>query len=1480
MLGIRTALVDRHNFSWNEIEPGRLLHWKGTLGKQQFDILNLYQHALSQHNDEQRQQIMRRRQVVWTKLDSTLRALPFRSNVVVLGDFNATLQSFPRVAGMGIHTGGQHLDLKQERNELMSMLDRHRLAALNTWGRRHYTYKHPTGQSQIDYILIRQQLADYMAKGSKPTKAPIAGWRSSGHELVMASIKLNWQPWKHTTAKLDTRSMPQPTLEELNAMLRLPLETLQATMKQHHDVVVPVPAKPSLRQVHQQVLAVWKNLSRDRLRYARTRMSRLFGAWQLALLKQKAQRELRKIARDRKREQTLAILAKAEEAADQHNAREHYKFIRMIAPRKQHRRICLRDTQGQLQTAEQEGLQLKEYTEALFDGPAFHPPPLEPLPLEWFEPREWEESLDSLANHKAVPKEAASVQGWKQNKVAAARILYMISANTICSESPYIPSGWTHVQLAWLPKPNRSSSTPANLRTIGLMGADTKAWLQILKKHANPYVQTKLQDVPQYAYRSQASTADPLLRASQHCQGVRQLLQGCQDDLTARLAGSSQKLLVGGLMASLDLSKAFDMVAHGELYESLIDTGMPTHLAGVLLQIHIRTKLHIVHKGCEHEVSMRRGLRQGCSVAPMIYAAWTCRLSKTLEQKLGQGWPQRHLSIYADDKHSFWTIRHPADLDAARKQLGQIIHTITQFGMIVNSSKSKIVLALKGRAHERMLKTRTRWWNGQKCLIVPYADTCINIPIYDSLEYLGMMLSYGKFEVQAAQHRVKQANVTYNQLQVPFRTNGPLSMAKRIRLYKACVLPSILYGIVSVGYSLEVHKVLNSAICRHLRKICRVHERGVSNQQVLQQAGIDVFAMIEKRMQSQLTAIQLDTQRSPRLTVSELRRAEELWSRMPQVQHVVQSQSNSHILKPVIIEVTHPCPKCGQYFGSVSGLHQHIHRRHPELELQARVNFDRSKHCLYGVPICRFCNHRSSNWQALRKHLSQGMCLAIKTAIAEGRTITDLENEIAQARPSETTAPPQENWIQEEPLAVSDHAMLQIPTHELDTQAVAIRRYTNQCMLCGQRIVNSKHMKTHWRTGHPDAWKMVRAHSEALAGSLSTIVRKPCQFCGSKAKNSQAHSRQCPSFFQVLAVRHLRQLPAPMSTYAYIQPTAPKQDKMQPKYQTYTPPIQAALQGKVETSRKELSAHPAGGSALSTSAGMEQSSHGQRLNIKRDGTIRSFFSPAGTTTTDADANIAQPLPPGCPWLCSLKLVNPHSLCYINAGILAMMHGLEAASLPWGPLQFLYNLAKNAASRGVVLKLVQSHRFRSLVAEWVYNEVQRDTAEYTHQLLQAQAIHNVQWDARRFGMAGLQLRAQGALPIPMPLPQQARNLQNVITHWHMQTDRHALAHPSACVCIQLNRYVYHGQARKIQTTVRFDRPVYIPIFMQHLQVTWCKYETVSAVIHLGRTTQSGHYRALLQAGAQWMFTDDSRVAVPIEMHAALESNVYILWLKRC
>ncbi|CAE7939773.1 Pol, partial [Symbiodinium necroappetens] len=458
LLGIRKDLLAGDHHSWNEIVPGRLLHWRGHLGKQQVDLFNLYQHSLSYHNDDQKKTVMGHRKTLWQHLDKAIAALPFRTSIILMGDFNMVMQPHTKVAGFGIHSGNNVMDLRQERAEVMEMLERHRLTALNTWGRKTYTYKHPSGNSQIDYVVIRQQHADHGSKGCTTIQAPVAGWRTSGHEI--------------------------------------------------------------------------------------------------------------------------------------------------------------------------------------------------------------------------------------------------------------------------------------------------------------------LQDVPQYAYRAQASTADPLLRASQHCQQVRKMLDGCLDDRTSRLLQQKQPLLLGGMMVSLDLSKAFDSLTHEEMYLALTDTGMPTNLANVLVRIHIETKLHIVHKGHQQTVGMGRGLRQGCGVAPMIYAAWTCRLCKQLTQELGQGWPQQHVSIYADDKHGFWQLRCPADLDKARRELGRLIHIITRLGMTVNSSKSRIVIALKGKLHLKKMHQITKQWNGQQCLMIPYEGSTLYIPVHSTLEYLGMRLGYGKFEVQAAQHRVQQAHVAFNQLKV------------------------------------------------------------------------------------------------------------------------------------------------------------------------------------------------------------------------------------------------------------------------------------------------------------------------------------------------------------------------------------------------------------------------------------------------------------------------------------------------------------------------------------------------------------------------------------------------------------------------------------------------------------------------------------------------------------------------------------------
>ena len=182
LIGIRADLVEAETLKWQAIEPGRLVHARCQIGKQQVDIVAMHQHAMSHAAKEKQVELMARRHKLWNQLDVLLASLPFRSSIILQGDFNMVLSPLPEVAGAGIKLGGQQEWLIKERDEVMLIFRAHRLNALNTWGRPTPTYHHPNGVSQIDYILVRKQLADAEARNCCVKETPIAAWRSSGHK--------------------------------------------------------------------------------------------------------------------------------------------------------------------------------------------------------------------------------------------------------------------------------------------------------------------------------------------------------------------------------------------------------------------------------------------------------------------------------------------------------------------------------------------------------------------------------------------------------------------------------------------------------------------------------------------------------------------------------------------------------------------------------------------------------------------------------------------------------------------------------------------------------------------------------------------------------------------------------------------------------------------------------------------------------------------------------------------------------------------------------------------------------------------------------------------------------------------------------------------------------------------------------------------------------------------------------------------------
>ena len=1477
MIGVKKECVDLNSIKWREIIPGRLLHWRGSIGKQQVDIAAVYQTALGFVSGDQKSDLMKERHKLWAQLDNLMSSLPFRSSIIVAGDMNLTMAPMSEVAGHGILPGSSAAWLVQEREEVMLLLKKHRLVAINTWCRPNHTYHHPNGKSQIDYIMIRKQMADNLSRKCSTISSPIAAWRSSGHRPLQASIKLNWKPWQGTTTRPSAPAPLAANLEQIASEVRPSLSELQIAVKQQLDAPRALQQKMKPRNMDQEILAVWRQHKYQR-KQLQTAQTIPIDAEALDKAAKDARSNLRKLTRSRKRQQLLDTLQAAETAFHEKQMRTHYALLRQLAPKSYRRKLCLRANTSALLSNAQECEWLKEYARELFNDEPFSMPPLLPVDQAWFEESQWVQALERLKAHKAVPHGSAEIASWKQHAKVLAKPLSAIAMNALTVASPTVPTEWSMVQMAWIPKPGKAPTEPGNLRTIGLMGADSKAFLMILKDQAAPWIQQALQNTPQYAYRSMASTCDALLRGSKHCMNVRTALAGVLEDHTSKILHTGRVPLLGGIMVSLDLSKAFDKLQYSEMYESMRETGMPEELSRLIMHVHANTALHIVHGGHRSTTGMRRGLRQGCGVAPIVYACWTIRLCRLINQALRHGWAQEHSSIYADDKHFYWEISSESTMDEAIEQLKTIITIIRTLGMQINFQKSVAVIALKGYMVKRVLQKHTQWRYGIKHLRIRMDTNDIYIPVEAQMQYLGAVLSYTAFEQHTADLRIRQANQNFAQLRKVLRTSGGLSKARRLSIYRMCVWTALLYGITSVGVTASVCRTLQSTAAMHLRKILRIHTKGHSNEAVLQQAQLELLPHLQRGAQQQAHSISADVQRSTALRWQEAERIQQIHEQLEIIQSQGLSQTMVQIPEAEVRQIA--CTICGQIFPTAAGLHQHVHQRHPEIEQAASIDFRRDKHSLFGLPHCRFCHHRLGSWQMLTKHITQGMCLRIKLALGKGQSIAKLLDEIEveeQHYPPERPAG-DEGDIHSVMIPETLKQLIQAtPLRELHLHSQVWRSHASQCWLCGQRLVQASRIKTHWQSSHQDVWHRCRLHATTEAASLSSLFSRPCAFCKSNARDAKLHARQCPVMFQILSLRWLHAQASLTELDPGHKPKAHKQKAAPPAYKSFASPLTTAFAKGSSGRQTPQALNPS--ATMAAQADVHSLQHAALPPIRkvkdflkvRTGSIKDYMlqthAPAASSTSSTQATLS----------CRIQLRNPHNLCYANASILMLLHCVELIALKVPTMNFLIKLGTLATSRGREMLLAQMHQFRQLSPQWEFNNEQKDASEYLHTLFHHTDDLQVVWDSRVIHAGIPRIALQGTHPVAMPLPLQDNRripLLEVVEQWHIQQESAAFVHAYPVICIQLNRYIAN---RKDNRIVEIPDRVRLPFHTNENQVEWREYWIGGAILHLGSTPHRGHYRALLRVGASWCLTDDGKPAEPITLHDGHRRNVYMIMM---
>ena len=1016
------------------------------------------------------------------------------------------------------------------------------------------------------------------------------------------------------------------------------------------------------------------------------------------------------------------------------------------------------------------------------------------------------------------------------------------------------------------------------------MAPDCKAFLHILKEHADPYVQAVMQGFPQYAYRQGTSTYDPILRASAHCHKVRSILELHRGDLTSKLLHQNEAELKGGLMCSLDLSKAFDMIDHEVLHKSLLATNMPRNLASLLVEMHARTVLTIQHGGKTECVAMSRGLRQGCPLAPMLYSAWVCHFCQELDNLIDPQFTSTHVSIFADDKHLFWEIHSRQHMQKAIQQLRNVISVLVKRGMQVSFQKSAVVYAMRGRLAEEMVGLHTGWHKGARCFKLRIGSQMLHLPIHDRLTYLGVVLSYGAFEMQTVQHRIAKASKSFGMLSKTLRVNGVLSICQRLRVYRACIWTSLAYGVTAVGFTAGSLKQILSTVYVQLRKVLRMHEKGTTQKQVLSAANLDVASILTAQAETQVHSTQRRCSEANDACGAECVELERAKQVLCQIQTLSNQESQGTLHAVVADQMPRvDCPVCGLQFAGDYGLQMHVKASHPELNQVSNTDFIRSKHSLFGAPVCRFCRSRCYNWQALEKHIAEGGCSRIKDAFAKGLTVGDLLERVEQEEIADPPLPPSDQLSHEPPFIETGHVVLTCAAHQVPLHLDAFTKLRTKCGLCGQRVRDTITLKTHWRQSHPKAWGETYRDAASSAKAMSSIFRSPCQFCDVHNKNAKAHAERCPTFFQVTALRKLQQAGSNRLEMEGVKQQRPRQHEREPEYKQWTAEKTAIGKAFGATSKQarqaagEITIQAPGPCGQQTAIRQQQSQEAEKSKQTHSGLLR-YFSNIQRTRTSAEPGLPEREDRNLPLTCKVRFRNPHSLCYANASVLAILHLLHVIGQDFGNLEFLRQACSASVTADTDMSLTTNLMFRSLLPGWSYTNVQRDAAEYTMLLLEAIRMFRCDWvlcDADNVGAA----LERGGNPLMMQLPDDMCTLQTVIDEWGRPEPgriRYVQQQPGV-ILIQLNRYT---AGHKLFSEVSFEEPVRVQQMDDDSNIVHRSFNVVSALFHTGRTIHSGHYQALLKVGASWYISDDNVSARGFAINTHVRQNVYLLLLSRC
>ena len=806
----------------------------------------------------------------------------------------------------------------------------------------------------------------------------------------------------------------------------------------------------------------------------------------------------------------LQKIADAEAARSQHDM---YRVIRGIAPKQPRREVRVSNSTGRLLSKQEERAELKRHFQDVWTAaPTWVVPRLQtpykmaPEALrgdnEHFSLQQFEHALARLPAYKAVPKTSLPSAIWKFLSQPLSLLLHRWHQDRWNTNLPQFPDEWAWTEVVLLVKPGKPIGPPSSLRPIGLIDPLSKAYVKVLADGFKPYALKFLEQIPQYAYLPGREISGCLYRAVSHCRKARDALKGMSYNLHTKRDGGRQHDFVCALQVSLDMSQAFDR-APWELIEMAVQrTGAPPSMCTAIMQWIQGTKYAIPYRGQSVCVEAGRGVRQGCVLSPVIWSVYTGLLFLEFQSMIMCQERLPDTSLYADDTHISWLLYKPEHVTLALGQLRLMLDLFRKFGLTVNPLKSQAILNIRGTGSARLRKTWTVDENNKRHLRLPGGLLQECIPLKSSIQYMAITLSYANFEMQTMIQRVGVAQASFNRLRKILHDRKVLTCSQRLYLWRSTVLPALQYGITCVGFTRQSAEKCHGLVMKHFRSISNLprHITKVDNQALFRKLRVKspLEALVQK-LGAEKDRLQYKSEHDP-LHVSDP--CAMLASYAAAYRDLIQFQlaidNCRHTRQHRSEHNQFMCTLCEVGFANQASLRQHMSKVHtgqkqelPSIANQRNTIMGSS---LDGMPTCRWCMTKFTNWSGLTRHIVLRRC----TSFPDQEHFTVEE------------APPQHN-----PALATDSDFLdgfrrsghqflrKMPTH--------LKVLQHRCILCGQWLAKSSALKLHYRKQHATTWTDFGA--QASKRVTGTLLSGPCPYCAQRCSPNTLH--KCSVLLQV-----------------------------------------------------------------------------------------------------------------------------------------------------------------------------------------------------------------------------------------------------------------------------------------------------------------------------------------------------------------------------